>query len=33
MDFLVYKNVSKLWDQIADMKYGSEEAKMHQFGV
>lgn len=29
MDFLVYKNVSKLWDQIADMKYNSEEAKMH----
>ena len=29
MDFLIYKNASKLWDQIADMKYGSEEAKMH----
>ena len=26
MDFLVYKNVSKWWDQVADMKYSSEEA-------
>ena len=29
MDFLIYKNASKLWDQVADMKYGSEKAKVH----
>ena len=29
MDFLVYKNVSKWWDQVADMKYSSEEAEIY----